>query len=146
MDSAQRELDNISREPHEFTHPVPAYQILASQSNLEVEQTLGLVHTEQSLRNVKASTASASNTTDDNEKEFGEDTLRDSSKDEGKEWISREYFTTEDVQEEVKTQYKKDMKKHVLGDPKHKKLASFYMDNLKLHIMQLVGLNSKMKL
>ena len=24
-DSAQRDLDNISREPHEFTHPIAAY-------------------------------------------------------------------------------------------------------------------------
>ena len=33
VDLAQRDLDNISREPHEFTYPVPAYQVLASQSN-----------------------------------------------------------------------------------------------------------------
>ena len=60
VDSAQKDLDVISREPHEFTHPIPTYQILASQSNLEAEQTLGLVHTEQSLRNAKANVASAS--------------------------------------------------------------------------------------
>ena len=56
----RRDLDNISREPHEFTHPVPAYQVLASQSNQEAEQTLGLVHTEQSFRNAKANMASSS--------------------------------------------------------------------------------------
>ena len=28
VDSTQKELDNISREPHEFTHPIPAYQVL----------------------------------------------------------------------------------------------------------------------
>ena len=60
MDSAQKYLDAISREPCEFTPPVPAYQILASQSNTEAEQTLGLVHTEQSLRNAKANMASTS--------------------------------------------------------------------------------------
>ena len=32
VDSSQIELENISREPHEFTHPIPAYQVLASQS------------------------------------------------------------------------------------------------------------------
>ena len=53
IDSAQKELDNISREPHEFTHPVAAYQLLASQSNQEAEHTLGLVHSEQSFRNAK---------------------------------------------------------------------------------------------
>ena len=46
MDSTQRELDNISREEHEFTHPIPAYQVLTSKSNSEAEQTLGLVHSE----------------------------------------------------------------------------------------------------
>ena len=37
-----------------------SYQVLASQTNLEVEQTLGLIHTEQSFRNAKANMASAS--------------------------------------------------------------------------------------
>ena len=60
VDYAQRELDSISREPHEFTHPIPAYQVLASQSNQQAEQTLGLVHTEQSFRNAKDNMASAS--------------------------------------------------------------------------------------
>ena len=46
VDSAEQELEKISREPHELTHPVPAYQVLASQSNQEAEQTLELVHTE----------------------------------------------------------------------------------------------------
>ena len=58
VDLAQQELDNISIEPHEFTHPIPAYQVLASQTNLEVEKTLGLVHIEQSFRNAKANLAS----------------------------------------------------------------------------------------
>ena len=46
VDSTQKDLDSIFREPHEFTHLVPTYQILASQSNSEVEQNLGLVHSE----------------------------------------------------------------------------------------------------
>ena len=35
-------------------------EVLASQTNQEAEQTLGLVHTEQSFRNAKANMASAS--------------------------------------------------------------------------------------
>ena len=54
------DLDAISREPQEFTHPLPAYQVLASQSSQQGQQTLGLVQTEQSLRNTKASMASTS--------------------------------------------------------------------------------------
>ena len=37
VDSAHQELDDISREPHEFTHHVPAYQVLAGQTNQEAE-------------------------------------------------------------------------------------------------------------
>ena len=33
VDSAQQYLDAISREPQEFTHLIPVYQVLASQSN-----------------------------------------------------------------------------------------------------------------
>ena len=68
VDLAQEDLDAISREPQEFTHHIPAYQVLARQSNQQVEQTLGLVHTEQSMRNAKASVASASTSAAPNSK------------------------------------------------------------------------------
>ena len=72
VDSAQHELDNISREPHEFTHPVPAYQVLAIQSNQEAEKTLGLVHTEQSFRNAKSNMASTSTAAVDSDSDGNE--------------------------------------------------------------------------
>ena len=31
VDSAQKDLDDISRESHEFTHSIPAYQVTTSQ-------------------------------------------------------------------------------------------------------------------
>ena len=40
MKSSQKELDNISMEPHEFTHPILAYQVLEIQLNVQAEQTL----------------------------------------------------------------------------------------------------------
>ena len=107
MDSAQRELDNISTEPHEFIHLIPAYQVLASQSNYEVKQTLGLVHSEQSLRNAKVSMASASTTAiEDSKEDIGATDLEHSSKEEGDEWFYKDYFTYEDIQDEVKAQCK----------------------------------------
>ncbi|MGI4673542.1 hypothetical protein ACR2XN_29185, partial [Klebsiella pneumoniae] len=36
-----------------FTHHVPAYQILAGQSNQEAERSLGLVYTEHSILKAK---------------------------------------------------------------------------------------------
>ena len=71
VDSTHMDMDNISREPHEFTHPVPAYQVLASQSNQEAEQILGLVHTEQYFRNAKENMASASTSVVVNSDSYG---------------------------------------------------------------------------
>ena len=146
VDSAQGDFENIFREPHEFTHPIPAYQVLLSQSNTEAEQTLGLVHSEQSLRNAKASMASAFIAAiDESEEDFDEVALEDSSVDEGVDWISMDFYIAKDIQREVKDQYKKEMKEPMIEDPLHKKLASFYMDNIKLNRMQLVGLHWDMK-
>ena len=43
------EIDNISLDADTFTHPVSAYQLLATQGNEEAEKTLNLVHTSESL-------------------------------------------------------------------------------------------------
>ena len=62
VDSAQQELDAISREPREFTHPIPSYQVLASQTNLEAEQNLETCFTTEDLsfKNAKSNMASTS--------------------------------------------------------------------------------------
>ena len=96
VDSAQKDLDAISREPHEFTHPVPSYQILASQSNLEAEQTLGLVHTEQSLRNIKANMASSSTSaaieSDPKDHDFTYADSEEEEREEDAEWVDARFF------------------------------------------------------
>ena len=103
VDSAQQDLDAISREPQEFTHPIPTFQILASQSNQQDEQTLGLVHTEQSLRNAKANMASASTSAAiDSEPEDQEFTDVDSEEEneEDAEWVDAPFFPVEHVLDE----------------------------------------------
>ena len=148
VDSAQQDLDAISREPQEFTHPIPAYQVLASQSNQQSEQTLDLVHTEQSLRNAKESVAYASiNAEIDNKPEDQEFTDVDSEEENGQdvEWVDAPFFTVEHVLDEYKSQAKKAMKESMLDDPVHKKLSSAFMDNLKLQKMQYVSLHSDLK-
>ena len=138
VDSTQQDLDAISREPQEFTHPIPAYQDLAIQSNQQVEQTLGLVHTEQSLRNAKASVASSSTNAEiDSEPEDQEFTNVDSEEENGQdtEWVDVPFFPVEHVLDEYKSQARKAMKEPMLDNLVHKKLSSAFMDNLKLQKM-----------
>ena len=111
-------LDAISREPQEFTHPIHAYQVLASQSNQQAEQTLGLVHTEQSLRNAKASVASASTSAAPNSESEERDNTEDESDeeaDEGVEWVDAPFFPVEHILDEYKNQaYRKAMKEPII--------------------------------
>ena len=148
VDSAQQDLDAISREPQEFTHPLPAYQVLASQSNQQAEQTLGLVHTEQSLRNAKASMASASTSaapTSDSEERDNTEEETDEEAAEEAEWIDAPFFPVEHVLEEYKSQAKKAMKEPMMDDHVHKKLSSSFMETLKLQKMQYISLHSDLK-
>ena len=130
VDSAQKDLYAISREPHEFTHPIPTYQVLASQSNQEVEQTLGLVYTEQSLRNAKANVASASTSVASNseseERDFT-DVESDKEADEGAKWVNAPFFSVEHILDEYKSQAKKAMQEPIIEDPTHKKISSTFM-------------------
>ena len=76
VDSAQQDLNAISRGTR--VHPSSScYQVLASQSNQQAEQTLGLIYTKQSLRNAKASmvsaTTSAAPTSDSEERDNTEE-------------------------------------------------------------------------
>ncbi|KAK1384072.1 hypothetical protein POM88_021807 [Heracleum sosnowskyi] len=56
----QQTLDSISLDPETFTHPVPAYQILAQQGNVEAESTLNLFHTTASMMSAKDALANLS--------------------------------------------------------------------------------------
>ena len=148
MDSEQQDLDAISKEPQEFTHPIPAYQVLASKSNQQVEQTLGLFHTEKSLRNAKSNVASTSTSAAiDSEPENQEFTDADSEEEneEDAEWVDVPFFPVEHVLDDYKSQDRKDMKEPMLDDPVHKKLSSAFLDNLKLQKMQYVSLHSDLK-
>ncbi|KAK1381169.1 hypothetical protein POM88_027913 [Heracleum sosnowskyi] len=49
----QQTLDSISLDPETFTHPVPAYQIMAQQGNVEAERSFNLIHTTASMQRAK---------------------------------------------------------------------------------------------
>ena len=149
MDSTQKDLDAISTEPHEFTHPNHAYQVLTSQTNLEVEQTLGLVHSEQSLRNAKVNMASAS-TGNDIESESERDDFTDASTDEegvaeDEAWINAPYFPTKQVLDEFKSQARKAIKELMIEDLVHKKLTSYVLNSIKLKKMNYISLHTSIK-
>ena len=148
IDSAQQDLDNISREPHEFTHPIPAYQVLASQTNQEAEQTLGLVHFEQYFRNAKANMASASTAAVDSDSDGNDFTDIDSEeeKEEGDaEWVNTPFFPVEQVLDEYKSQARRAIKEPMIEDHVHKKLSSSVLDSIKLNKMQFINLRTSIK-
>ena len=96
---------------------------------------MGLVHSEQSLRNAKASMASASTSAEiDSEPEDQDFTNADSQEDkeEDAEWIDAPFFPVEHVLDEYKSQARKTIKEPMIDDTVHKKLFSAFMDNLKL--------------
>ena len=79
------------------------YQILASQSNQQAEQTLGLVHSEQSLRNAKANMASASTSDAIDSEPVDQDFIdvdSEEDKEEDVEWINAPFFPMEHVLDE----------------------------------------------
>ena len=51
----QRELDGIDRMPENCDHHNPVYNVFAHATDHQAERMLNLVHTEQSIRNAKAS-------------------------------------------------------------------------------------------
>ncbi|KAK1365850.1 hypothetical protein POM88_041411 [Heracleum sosnowskyi] len=53
QENYQQTLDSISLDPETFTHPVPAYQVMAQQGNVEAERSLNLIHTTASMQRAK---------------------------------------------------------------------------------------------
>ena len=141
-------MDDISREPHEFTHLDHSYRILEIQTNQEAEQTLGIVHTEQSFRNVKANMVSASTSATVDSEFDGNDfiDIETEEEEEGEaDWVNTYFFPVEHVLDEYKSQTKRAMKEPVVEHPTHENLSSVFLKNLKLQKMQYVSLHSDLK-
>ncbi|KAL8092306.1 hypothetical protein AgCh_034562 [Apium graveolens] len=64
----QAVLDSISYEDEAFTHPVPAYQVLAEQDNAVTERNLYLLHTTAFMQRAKDAIIAIPSTTDANTK------------------------------------------------------------------------------
>ncbi|KAK1368061.1 hypothetical protein POM88_034153 [Heracleum sosnowskyi] len=72
----QNELNQINLDAETFTHPEPAYQILAGQGSVEAERTLNLVHTTESMMRAKDAISNLPSTVDGDfeyDSNFGED-------------------------------------------------------------------------
>ena len=67
----QAVIDSTSLDVETFTHPVPAYQLLAEQGNDNVERMLNLVHTIQSMLRAKDAIRALPSTAGDVDYETG---------------------------------------------------------------------------
>lgn len=60
QEECQNIIDFIDLDASTFTHLMPAYQVLAEQSNSQAEQHLNLVHTTESMMRAKQAIATLS--------------------------------------------------------------------------------------
>ena len=67
----QAVIESISLDAEIFTHPVPAYQLLAEQGNDNAERMLNLVHTTQSMLRAKDAITALPSTAGDVDYETG---------------------------------------------------------------------------
>lgn len=139
-------LESIPLDALTFTHHVVAYYILATQSNSQVGATLNLVHTEESIMREKDAiktllTSTQSPTSDflfnDNsdgeEKDVGPSTALTYSN-----WASTNSMQSGDLKREILAQCKEAVVEPPVDDPIQQRILNFYMDNFKLHKMNIL--------
>ena len=144
-------LPNFNLNPETFQHANTAYQQLASSSNKDVEQLLGLVHTEGSILHAKESLKAIPEVDSEEERDFyeGEGGSVDSmstyevNKDEWPRVSST--FSLADAFADLKAKYKAAMEAPEPEDPISRKISQFYKDTLKIQQLQNAGLQSSIK-
>ena len=148
---AEGGLPNFHLNPDTFQHASPAYQQLASSSNKDVEQLLGLIHTEGSILHAKKSLNPIPEVNSEEEMDFyeGEGGSLDSmSTDEVNEndWPQvSSSFSLADAAKDLEAKYKAAMEEQEPDDPISRKIAQFYKDTLKIQKLHNAGLQSTLK-
>ena len=131
-------MPNFNLDPDIFKHDNLAYQEIASSSNAEVEQLLGLFHTQGSLLHAKDGLKIIP---EEDEKDYyaGEDGSVDSmSTDVGynEEWLQvPNSFSLEDATNDLKAKYQESMAYPEAEDPIQKTISQFYRETLKMQRM-----------
>ena len=148
---AEGGLPNFNLNPETFQNANTAYQQLASSSNKDVEQLLGLIHTEGSILHANESLKSIPEVESEEERDFyeGEGGFVDSMstyEDNENDWPQdSSSFSLADDAQDLEAKYKASMEAPEPEDPISKKIAQFYKDTLKIQKLQNAGLQSSIK-
>ena len=148
---AEGGLPNFNLNPETFQHANTSYQQLASSSNKDVEQLLGLVHTEGSILHAKESLKAIPEVDSEEERDYYEGeggSVDNMSTDEVNEdeWPQvSSSFSLADASADLEAKYKAAMAAPVPEDPISRKIAQFYKDTLKIQQLQNAGLQSSIK-
>ena len=135
---AEGGLLKFNLNPETFQHANTAYQQLASSSNKDVEQLLGLIHTEGSKLHAKESLKSIPEVDSEEERDFYEgeggcgDNMSTYEVNEN-DWPQvSSSFSLADAAQDLEAKYKATMEAPDPEDPISKKIAQFYKDILKI--------------
>ena len=148
---AEGGLPNFNLNPETFQHANTTYQHLTSSRNKDVEQLLGLVHTEGFIFHANESLKAIPVVDSEKERDYNEGeggSVDSMSIDEVNEdeWphVSSS-FSLADVSAYLEVKYEAAMATPVPEDPISRKIAQFYKDTLKIQHLQNVGLQSSIK-
>ncbi|KAK1356232.1 hypothetical protein POM88_049488 [Heracleum sosnowskyi] len=143
----QHELDQVNLDAETFTHPVPAYQVLAEQGNVEAERTLNLVHTTESMMRGKETASNLPpGAGDDFEYDADFEEMEENS--DGAEgpstsgstlgWLFDNEAKFDAINMVILKEYQKASTEFQLANPSKQPILSKFMTNLQLQKMQLL--------
>ncbi|KAK1385868.1 hypothetical protein POM88_023603 [Heracleum sosnowskyi] len=149
----QQTLDSISLDPETFTHPVPAYQVMAQQGNVEAERSLNLIHTTTSMQRAKDALtnlppgAAESGDFDfsDDEDSFGDNLQVATTTQTGTSvvpptpnWLSQDMHGRCNLEAAITRQYNEAYLAHESAGARDKKFYKAIMDSLEIQRLQML--------
>ncbi|KAK1355815.1 hypothetical protein POM88_049071 [Heracleum sosnowskyi] len=149
----QQTLDSISLDPETFTHPVPAYQVMAQQGNVEAERSLNLIHTTASMQRAKdaltnlppGAAASGDFEFSDDEDSYGDNLQVATTSQTGTSvvpptpnWLSQDMHGRVTLDAAITRQYNEAYLAHESANARDKKFYKAIMDSLEIQRLQMM--------
>ncbi|KAK1355602.1 hypothetical protein POM88_048858 [Heracleum sosnowskyi] len=149
----QQTLDSISLDPETFTHPVPAYQVMAQQGNVEAERSLNLIHTTASMQRAKdaltnlppGAAASGDFEFSDDEDSYGDNLQVATTSQTGTSvvpptpgWLSQGMHGRVTLDAAISRQYNEAYLAHESANARDKKFYKAIMDSLEIQRLQMM--------
>ncbi|KAK1397851.1 hypothetical protein POM88_007714 [Heracleum sosnowskyi] len=149
----QQTLDSISLDPETFTHPVPAYQVMAQQGNVEAERSLNLIHTTASMQRAKdaltnlppGAAASGDFEFSDDEDSYGDNLQVATTSQTGTsvvpptpDWLSQGMHGRVTLDAAISRQYNEAYLAHESANARDKKFYKAIMDSLEIQRLQMM--------